>query len=290
MRTSVGMSFDRVRPGPRVVSNDMVLSLCLAALGQVGWLLLGFSSFFFFAFRIPELVADVARTDEGSVVVPGLVTSVSDTSLNINKVRVRRISFSWESGGTTHRSDSFHTGDPGVMSGGAVDVLVTPGNPETAVIRGMRRTMADRSVAVVVLFSLIGLILAMSGIVSGLRNARLLREGEPAKGKLVGQRATGVRVNHKPVIEYTFSFRTRSGEERTTSVKTSHGRAILDDAEEPLFYDPHNPGRALLLGALPGDPRVDDDGNFTAPSSARLRLVIPLFVILGWAVGFIFFT
>lgn len=290
MRTSAGIPFDRLRPGPRRVSDKMVLSLCFAALGQVGWLVLGFSSIFVFAFDLPALVVDLTRSDEGALVVPGKVVAVANTSMRINKVAVRRVSFTWELDRSAHRSDSFHTGDPGLAPGKIVDVIVSPRDPTTAVIRGMRRTVPSRGVVFVGVFPLVGLALALGGVRRGLRHARLLREGEPAKGKLVGQRGTGVYVNKQPVIEYTFSFRTRSGEERTASVKTSEAGKILDEREEPLFYDPRDPDRTVLLGSLPGDPRVDDEGNFTAPGFVWLRLIMPVVVVCAWAAGFAFFT
>lgn len=286
MRTSAAIPFDRVRPGPRLVSRGMVLALCVSGLGLAGWLLLGVSSLFFFSFGVPELLTDMARGNAGSVVVSGRVAAVSEMSMTVDKTKVRSVSFTWEHEGKKHAGESFRTGEPRVGRGDAVDVLVDPERPETAVIRGMRRTVAPRGVVFIVLFPLAGLALVASGTRSGLRNARLLREGELAKGKLVRQRHTGAEVNEKPVIEYTFSFRTRRGEERTASVSTSEPRAVLDDAEEPLFYDPLDPAHAVLLGALPGDPRIDDAGNFTAPDTARLRLVVPAVALLAWAIGF----
>jgi hypothetical protein len=132
-----------------------------------------------------------------------------------------------------------------------------------------------------------GVALLLASVVRGLGRVRLLREGEPAKGRLVDKRPTSARVNKQPVVEYVFAFSTRQGVKAQTSVKTHQPAALLDSADEPLFYDPVNPSRAVLLGGLPGDPRVDDNGDFTAPASAFALLLWPALAVGALVLTFV---
>jgi hypothetical protein len=285
VRSSAAIPYDRLTPGPRSLSRALALRLCFSGVGSVGWGLLAFSSIFVFAFDLPALVQDTLRPEGAPVAVPGHVTRVEPTSLSIDKEKVHRYHFTWSAGGTQHTGASYRTGRDGPGPGSSVEVRVDPGRPETAVIVGMRRTAPSRGILFLLVLPTAALVLAAAGVAIGLRRGRLLREGEPAKGRLVGRETTTVRVNKVPVIRYTFAFTTRRGERATASVSTHEPGAILDDKEEPLFYDPAHPERAVLLGALPGDPRVDAHGGFDAHGSALPVLLLPVLAALVFLIG-----
>ncbi len=52
---------------------------------------------------------------------------------------------------------------------------------------------------------------------------------------------------------------------------------------EPLLYDPGAPSRAVLLDELPGNPRIDENGQIRLDSPAKtlLALIVPSVVIIG---------
>lgn len=138
------------------------------------------------------------------------------------------------------------------------------------------------SLVFVVLFPLLGLVLALRGIPRGLRRIRLLRSGRPALGRLVDRRTTNVSINDEPVIALTFEFTTEDGL-RARVVERTHRPQLLEDDEEPLLYDAQWPERAALLDHLPGAPRVDSRGRLHVKLGPRtvLPLLLPLVVIIA---------
>jgi hypothetical protein len=139
------------------------------------------------------------------------------------------------------------------------------------------------SLVLVVLFPLVGLVLALRGIPRGLRRIRLLRSGRPALGRLVDRRATNVTINDEPVIALTFEFTTEDGATARVVERTHRPQLLEDDEEEPLLYDPQWPERAALLDHLPGAPRVDGRGRLHVKLGPRtfLPLLLPLAVIIA---------
>ena len=68
------------------------------------------------------------------------------------------------------------------------------------------------------------------------------------------------------------------------AIARTHEIAKLEDqAEEPLLYDPMRPAYAVMLDDLPGNPRINDNGNIQAgPASGTIMLlIIPLATIIG---------
>ena len=112
----------------------------------------------------------------------------------------------------------------------------------------------------ILLFPAIGLTMMTVGVRKGLRGLRLLTHGIPAQGRFVGQTATNVHINDTPVMAMTVEFKTVDGRTARCVAKTHDTRALRDDAEEPLVYDPEDPSVAVLLDDLPGRPRIPEDG------------------------------
>lgn len=148
------------------------------------------------------------------------------------------------------------------------------------------RDLSLFSLVFVVLFPLLGLVLALRGIPRGLRRINLLRSGRPALGRLVDRRETNLTINDEPVIALTFEFTTEDGATARVVERTHRPQLLEDDAEEPLLYDAGWPERAALLGHLPGTPRVDSHGRLHVKLGARtvLPLLLPLVVIAEVAV------
>src|SRR5262245_48090096 len=84
-----------------------------------------------------------------------------------------------------------------------VTVEYDPQHPATNRIRGTRTSPYPPGALFVVLFPAVGLVIALAGLVSGRRSARLLREGEcvPATVKAC-QFGAGDSVTYLPVSEY----------------------------------------------------------------------------------------
>lgn len=298
MGTPSEAALARLRPAPRLVSRGLTFCLCTGFLAQLGFLVVMFSTIFVFAFRVPQLVGDLLWPARGSVPLLGTVIDVSDEPLRINKEQVHRVSFQWEEQGKRFVGESYVTGEVRYGRGARVELLVAPGHPEDAVIQGMRRTAAPVGLVVIALFPLAGLALVGGNVALGLSRARLLRVGELARARLVKHRRIEQPLqsysrhrrrrlaNELPVFELTFRYVVKSGESYETVVKNTDTSDLTDDREEPVLYDPRAPYRARLLGELPGDPRPDEDGNFTGHGSITLRLLVPALALAAWLLGF----
>jgi hypothetical protein len=147
-------------------------------------------------------------------------------------------------------------------------------------IEGMRRAAMPPWVAVLAIFPAVGLAFLIFGVSRGIRQRRLLARGRIAAGKKVAKRGTDVTINGRKVYELTFEFKDDHGATHQTRVKTHRPRALEDDAEETLLYDPVNPSRAVLMDSLPCRARLDRSAQFECDSRNYLVLVMPALVII----------
>ena len=126
------------------------------------------------------------------------------------------------------------------------------------------------------MFPIVGLAIAGQQLVRGIRAAHLLRSGVETTGKIV--EVTEVRSgsrNRTPtmraVVEYLVGERTYH-----TTVDYSQADAPDPDSAQRLIYDPQLPSRSAMLDALPGRPRITEDGNVASTTySAVLVFLAP---------------
>jgi hypothetical protein len=117
----------------------------------------------------------------------------------------------------------------------------------------------------VLIFPIVGAALFVGGTVRGLRQVTLLRHGEIAGAQMISERATNVRVNNVPIIEYSYEFDAHDGESYPGSSKSLPSQRIGDEVQEPVLYLPWNPYRSTLVDGLPlrYPLDVDDFGQWT---------------------------
>lgn len=144
-----------------------------------------------------------------------------------------------------------------------------------------------------VIFPLIGLIAVVRVFKKGIKANRLLRNGLQTTGKLISKKHTGVWVGSrrhgdaKPIYKLTFEFTAENRQNYKAVTKTEKPEKLEDEAAEPLLYDPIDPSHAVMLDALPGWPRIDDNGNIRVGSpvwttvGAIILLIFPAAVIIG---------
>jgi hypothetical protein len=119
----------------------------------------------------------------------------------------------------------------------------------------------------------------------GLSVIQALEWGEAALATWERAVETNTRINKQPVMEHHFSFTTTDGDKRSVTARALDGGRLQDDPQEIVLYDPKDPDSAVVLGAIPGDPRPTDDGNFvsTAPGGTRV-VVLTTITIISWIV------
>jgi hypothetical protein len=184
---------------------------------------------------------------------------------------------------TLQMGTSYGDGDR-PREGEQVTIEVPRGHPGDAVVVGMRRRRVPFFVIPLLLvFPLVGLGIAGHRMRSGRREVRLLAEGRLAHGKLVHREVTRVRVNDRDVQKLSFDFEDERGRVHRAVVRTHYPAKLLDDALEPLVYDPLSPARVALLDALPGTPRLDASGQLVfdgSPWTLLAAVALPALAVL----------
>jgi hypothetical protein len=195
--------------------------------------------------------------------------------------------------GQTFTGVSFATGYY-VPEGQRLPVEYRSSDPSISRLQGMRASAAGLVIAFVFVIPLIGLAFVRFGLRSGLRARRLLAEGQLAHGTLVTDEETSVQVNNQPVRRLTFVFDAEGGGRYNVVANTHHAARLMDDAREPIVYDPRHPADATLIDDLPRHPRIAARGDFEAGGAreallAGANLVIPTVTIVGHGLFLYFF-
>ncbi|HEX6159301.1 MAG TPA: DUF3592 domain-containing protein, partial [Thermoanaerobaculia bacterium] len=210
----------------------------------------------------------------------GEVTQVEQTGASENEQPVYANYYAFSLAGQRHTGVSYATGQSATV-GEQVEIEYDESDPSFSRIAGMRRGMFGPAVLFVLIFPAVGLLFVFFSTRSGLRRARLLREGQFALGKLVSSEETNVQINKRPVFELTFEFISREGQRREAKARTTTPHTLEDEAQEPLLYDPKQPAIAYVLDELPSRPHVDSVGELKGSFGA----VIPLLIIPVLAIG-----
>jgi hypothetical protein len=291
-QTSSAVPWDRflsLGERPRPLGLALVLRVLLGGPRLAGGLLFcTFSSLFVWAFGAPDLVVDLLRPDGPSTPARVEVLAVEEAHLEINKMAVLRHRLRATDGDRVVLGEGFSTGD-GYNVGSIIDGGITASG---RVVAGDLRTTKLPVGGIFIMLMLMplgGLAVALSGLRLRLRSLRLLRTGWPARARLQGTTATNIQVNDDMVYRYHFTFHDKRGVAHDISHTADDASAITDEAEEPVLYDEAHPDQAVLLGTLPGNPRVNEDGTVTVSNIAGLPLMLLVapaaFVastVLGW--------
>lgn len=225
--------------------------------------------------RAVQLLGDTETTT-------AVVLSVTSTSTRVNKATVQEIKYRFEDArGAPHVGTSYGTSAPRKGQSAAVEYV--RGSPEVSRLAGKQTGVFPLFALFPVSISgIVGLCMLIPGVLRGRRNVRLLRDGVPTTGRLVARRPTSTRINKQRVWELRFSFVTAEGRPCEAVARTHLVARLLDEAEEPLLYDPRDPTRAAMLDALPGNPRLDDAGRILGSHASVGVFVLPLLALTAW--------
>lgn len=169
-----------------------------------------------------------------------------------------------------------YTDDQTTAVGSIVEVEFLSDRPGSSRIVGTEtRGLSAHAFIVLTLGPLIGLGIALWRLARGRRALRLLALGRTTRGTLVAKRDLGWEINDRTVYELTFEFVTEDGRPARTKVRTTDPAPLEDEQLEQLVYDPFDPPRATLMDALPGAPRIADDGTLVAGGPWRRYVVLP---------------
>jgi hypothetical protein len=246
-------------------------------LALIGAFVLAFATIFVWAFDVPRAIVSLVPASGPRSGAECEVIASESTTLSINKSRV------WEHRvRVTPMNTAFGAGEvvrwrtgSGSLVGQRPPCMVV-GDVGHTDVEGLRASKGGAGMVAILVMPLIALVLFLRGVFTGVRNARLLRSGRPARATFVEKRPTNTRVNKQTVYEYRFRFRAADGKEHPVVARTHQGHHLMDEKEEPVLYDPLDPRRAVLLDDLPGHPRPDAQGNFAAPGFGWWMVLAPL--------------
>jgi hypothetical protein len=282
------MDLQRLHAPPRDVHPLVTWQMKLGGpMSQVGWLIFGFGSIFFWMFAWKADLSGwrfFAKTGR----VSAEVVDCRDTKYYIGGSRGSRGTpvyanrYQYLVKGEPLTGVSYATGEC-VSSGSRVMVEYLLAQPNYSRIIGMRHGLLSPWALLAIVFPAAGLASVIAGLRSGALRAYLLREGIAVRGRLTGKEMTNTRINGKVLYRVYVQYRAHDGETRQTMAKTTTPELLADDARELVLYDPLNPDRAVPIDALPGSLALDDLGNFQI-AGRKGFLILPGLAVLCNAV------
>jgi hypothetical protein len=237
---------------------------------QIGWLIFGFGSIFFWTFAWH---ADLS----GWRFRAGKAARVTGELLNCRATPYSS-GGSEDSAGTPIYANEYHYQVNGASIGGVsydtgncaqsrvtVEYLIAA--PEISRIEGMRRDVLSGWCALVALLPATGLAVIVGAWRRGVLRNKLLREGVSAQGQVTGKVATASETMGRTDYRVTVAFVARDGVERQVAMRTNRPEKLADPACSMVLYDPADPQRVLPVAGFPGE--------LSSNASARRFLVLP---------------
>jgi hypothetical protein len=283
----------KLRPNPVEPSRDVPISIRVINLfGRspfLGWLFFGFGLIFFWLFTLNSdfmswyWFRGALETTKGTVLYSEGSGFGGDDDSSVTYAN--HYSFVGSDG---NQYENVSYADYQLDKGKSVTVEYPKGRPSVSRIKGMDRAPVHPTVgAVGAVLPLIGLGFIVTGLRRGLKANRLLRNGIIARGKLISKESTGHEVYGNPVCKFTFEF--TAGNERNYQVvaQTHLTDRLEDETEEPLLYDPMQPGYALMLDDLPAGVCINENGCIKVGEPVRtafraiVRLIFPTATVIG---------
>jgi hypothetical protein len=254
--------------------------------------MMAFGLIFVWAFNVGGALLSAIRFAGDVTTTQGMSSSSDRTNFSINDEAVFATSYDFRStDGMPFSGISYATGNY-IEEGRIVAVEYVSSDPTVSRIVGMRTTQGGLGVAFVLIFPILGLVMALAGMRKGLRARHLMSTGQLGLGRLKSKEATNTRVNNQTVYRYTFDFEAAAGGIYQVSGKSHRLSALEDEPVERIMYDPRNPSEAALLDELPCRPEIDPRGNFGTATSrelvlAGLNLLLPVAALLSYAAYFL---
>ena len=271
----------------QVVSPNLFLRAIFGGFfNQFGWMFFSIGMVFFWAFISFD---DFFYLSGELKQAKGQVLRVEDTSAEVNDVEVQRITFSFVH--PDSKSAPSAENEPGKDSGliesycyetgtrhrpgQKVTIEFSPQRPDKARIIGTRRGIFPAWVLLLVsIFPCVGIAFILFGINRGMKICKLLKHSLLTYGVLIDRSTTSMRINHRPVMQLTFSFETLDGRQATSVAYNHEYEHLVDEAEKPLLYNPYRPEESCMLDDIPGRPRLDENGILRPREKERIATTL----------------
>jgi len=254
----------RVASPPRTISPLFQIQAMLGGTGaQIGWLLLGFGSIFFWVFASNADLSGwrfrgdtLARTS--GVALECRQTGFSEGDESQSQAIYRNL-YRYAVEGQPFQGVAYAVDR--CVPGGPVAVEYLRLDPGVSRIEGMRRRPLSPWATLVAVVPAVGLCLVIGGLVKGRWNLRLVRHGLPAAGRLVEKVATRSSTMDHPDYRMAFEYTAQNGFAGRATVRTNQPERLEVGPETLVLCDPADLSNALVFRSLPGDVVMDREGQ-----------------------------
>ncbi|MCO6431962.1 MAG: DUF3592 domain-containing protein [Deltaproteobacteria bacterium] len=263
-----------------------LLTLVGGTLSQIGWAFAGIGMLFAWVFVGNADIASYTKFNGALERVTGTIERIEKTSFSEGGSKgraskpVSAVHYRFTQGGDSYNGVSY-TLSSDHTPGDTVNVEFPAGEPTTSRVVGMRSAPFGAAALMVIIFPLIGFIMAGFGVLRGLKVQRLLRDGQLTSAKLKSKRPTNMTVNKRRVFRLEFEFDGRDGRRHTLTARSHTPEIFEDEQTEFVVYDPHNPDYAVMRDSIPGGVNISESGRVIIKSWAFLQLIIPSISIAG---------
>ena len=189
-------------------------------------------------------------------VAPGRIVTASPTSLSVNKQRVYRYEFKFQTPGGGQVDGACYTTGRWWNPGAQVSVHYLPDRPQICCVEGARVNQGSAGSAFLLVFPLVGGGM-IAWLVVGRRGQRwLLEYGQMGEALVTEVVQTSVRINNQYVYKITLQRADATGDTSMTLRHYQPAQVALARtrlaSKQPVFvlYDPAHPRRGLLPEAL----------------------------------------
>jgi len=260
-------------PAPRSVP----LSLFFAnALGPpIVWLILAFSSIFFWGF-CAHADLSVLTFRPPFEETSGTVVTVTKSGAKEDRQEVYKVEYTYAAAGRLRTGTSYSVGTAPEPSE-RVTIEYLGQTPDKSRIAGMRRDLWSPWILLVALFPGITLLILLYSMREGFKRYSLLCDGVLTTASFTEQRKTNTKINNQRVYEYVYTFTAADGREITASART-HTSGQLSDNQELVLYAPENPERCYVLNGTGSPPEVNENGELVGRPFRAFFAVIAVVV------------
>ncbi|GAB4410575.1 MAG: hypothetical protein OHK0039_15100 [Bacteroidia bacterium] len=240
---------------------------------QMGWGFFAFGMIFFWVFFMQSEAKywfSFTRWEQ----TQGTIAAITPTNAAVNDDLMYKVRFTYEVAGQPYEADSYVAG-LAYSPDEAVPVEYDAGSPAVARVAGTQREIFPGFVAFVLIFPLVGLIMAVVSMRNNMRSLDLIANGKAARGRLISKEPTNTRINEQMVYAYTFAFEAEEDGQTYHAKAKTHIRSLLEDEDqELLIYAPAQPSYAVMYDAIPGAPQIDVHGYFVPVPVVRMWVLL----------------
>ncbi|MBT29873.1 MAG: hypothetical protein CMO01_09460 [Thalassobius sp.] len=274
----------RLATPPRKIPFTTRLEILFGGLtNRIGWPIFGLGMVFFWVFSLESDLMNIRKFSSDLKTAKGKIYKVRETGSIVNGKEVEEYSYQFWTESGLHSGTSYSR-DQHYNIKNEVVVEYVDEHPEFSRIQGLRTAEYGIAVGLLPLIvPFVGFIMVYLGFKGGNHTIRLLKNGEVGYGKLVKKTATGREINDQIVYQMFFEFQAEDGEKYLVETHTHEAYRLEDEDVEVLLYNKERPTEALMFDSMPGEPKVDTEGNIkaTGVSVAFGALLVPILAIGG---------